>query len=52
VLADLAGDCEAVAETAALAARGSFWDLPADTGPRLDIDAVRHEQWEVRLFAS
>jgi urease accessory protein len=52
VLADLAGACEAVADAAAVAATGSFWDLPADTGPRLDIDAVRHEQWEVRLFAS
>ena len=52
VLADLAGVCEDVADAAAAAATGSFWDLPADTAPRLDIDAVRHEQWEVRLFAS
>lgn len=51
-LADLAGDCDTVAAAAVRAATGSFWDLPADTGPRLDIDAVRHEQWEVRLFAS
>ena len=52
VLADLADDCDAVAADAARAATNSFWDLPADTGPRLDIDAVRHEPREVRLFAS
>lgn len=56
VLADLGPECEAVAEHAVAraraAARADWDDLPAETGPRLDIDAVRHEQWEVRLFAS
>lgn len=51
-LAGMAGEVESVAGAAAAAAAGSPERLPAATAPRLDIDAVRHEQWEVRLFAS
>jgi urease accessory protein len=52
VLAGLAAACEDVARRAVEAASGPLADLPASSGPRLDIDAVRHEQWAVRLFAS
>lgn len=52
VLARLGAECESVAAAAVAAAAGPLEDLPACTGPRLDIDAVRHEQWDVRLFAS
>lgn len=58
VLAQLGDECEDVAARATAAAAlatsgpGDWDDLPAETGSRLDIDAVRHEQWEVRLFAS
>jgi urease accessory protein len=52
VLAGLAAECELVAGAAVAAASGPLEDLPAATGPRLDIDAVRHERWAVRLFAS
>lgn len=51
-LARLGAECEAVAATAVGAASGPLSDLPACSGPRLDIDAVRHEHWAVRLFAS
>jgi urease accessory protein len=50
VLAGLAGECDAVAERAAVcAARG---ELPAASAPLLDIGAEVHATWEVRLFAS
>lgn len=51
-LAALAGEVDAVAAAATAAAGGPYDDLPACTAPRLDIDAVRHVRWEVRLFAS
>lgn len=51
-VAALAGECEAVAERAASFADGPLEDLPAAGGPLLDITAIEHEQWEVRLFAS
>ncbi|MGQ0847264.1 MAG: urease accessory protein UreF [Sporichthyaceae bacterium] len=52
VVAALASDCEGVARTAAAFAHVPFADLPAAGGPLLDITAIEHEQWEVRLFAS
>ncbi|MGQ0467751.1 MAG: urease accessory protein UreF [Sporichthyaceae bacterium] len=51
-VAALADECEAVAAAAAGYADGPFVDLPAAGGPLLDITAIEHEQWEVRLFAS
>jgi urease accessory protein len=51
VVASLGTDCEVVAEQAALAS-DDWTNLPAATGPLLDVAAIRHEGWEVRLFAS
>jgi urease accessory protein len=52
VVAGLGSDCEAVAASAAARADGPWSDLPAATGPLSDVAAIRHEHWEVRLFAS
>ncbi|HEY3605150.1 MAG TPA: urease accessory UreF family protein [Sporichthyaceae bacterium] len=52
VVARLGADCERVAAAAAEYARGCRADLPAATGPLIDIAAIRHEHWELRLFAS
>ncbi|HEX3611770.1 MAG TPA: urease accessory UreF family protein [Sporichthyaceae bacterium] len=51
VVSSLAGACE---DVAALAAEvpGDWTELPAAGGPLLDAAAIRHELWEVRLFAS
>ncbi|MEY2568288.1 MAG: urease accessory protein [Actinomycetota bacterium] len=50
LLADLAGEVDRVAAEATRAATAG--DLPALSGPLLDIGAELHATWEVRLFAS
>jgi urease accessory protein len=51
VVASLGPDCEVVAGLAA--AHPDDWaNLPAASGPMLDLAAIRHEHWEARLFAS
>jgi urease accessory protein len=52
VIASLGADCESVAAAAATAARGPWSELPAAGGSLSDVAAIRHEHWEVRLFAS
>jgi urease accessory protein len=50
LLADLAGEVDRVAAQATRSAVTG--DLPALSGPLLDIGAELHATWEVRLFAS
>jgi len=52
VIARLGEDCERVAAQAAACICEPWADLPAATGPLSDLAAIRHEHWEVRLFAS
>lgn len=52
VVARLSPDVAAVAGHGARHARSSPEELPALTGPLLDIAAECHRSWEVRLFAS
>ncbi|MFD5710576.1 urease accessory protein UreF [Streptomyces pharetrae] len=56
VLARLAGDCDAVAHSAAGAAERVAAEgvvvLPAASAPLLDITGEQHAAWSVRLFAS
>jgi urease accessory protein len=52
LLADLADDCDRVAQEAAGHAAAAPADLPAAGAPLLDISAEHHATWEVRLFAS
>jgi urease accessory protein len=47
LLADLAAECDAVADRAS-----TMEELPACSAPLLDIGAEVHASWEVRLFAS
>jgi urease accessory protein len=51
VVSSLARACEDVAALAA-DVPGDWTELPAAGGPLLDAAAIRHELWEVRLFAS
>jgi urease accessory protein len=51
VVASLGTECEDVAELAATEV-ADLTGLPAAGGPLLDLAAIRHEHWEVRLFAS
>jgi urease accessory protein len=51
-LAKLGPDIGAVAVAGARHAQSRPQDLPARTGPLLDIHAEHHATWEVRLFAS
>jgi urease accessory protein len=51
VVASLDEACQAVGEQAARLPE-DWSELPAATGPLLDLAAIRHEGWEVRLFAS
>ncbi len=50
--ARLADEAEAVAERAVAAASGPTEDLPALTSPLVEIAAVEHHGWPVRLFAT
>ena len=50
--AALAGEGEAVAAEAVIAAEGPIRDLPARSGPIVDIAADRHHLLDTRLFAS
>lgn len=50
--ASLAPDAESVAADAMVAAAGDLRDLPALSGPIVDIAAVEHAGWDLRLFAS
>jgi urease accessory protein len=50
--ARLAHDAEAVAQAATLATAGPLADLPARTGPLVEVAAVGHATWDVRLFAT
>ena len=50
--AEFAAEGEAVVEIAVLAAAGSIPDLPARTGPLVEIAAVDHAALPTRLFAS
>jgi len=52
VVARLATNIEALAEWAVAAAEGPLFDLPAGTGPLLDIAAVEHHGWNSRLFVT
>jgi urease accessory protein len=52
VLADLAGECGAVAREAAATAGKPPAELPSNSAPLADISAELHATWEVRLFAS
>ncbi|MEW2547366.1 urease accessory UreF family protein [Streptomyces sp. NPDC047002] len=52
VLARLAPELDALAETAVRAARDGPEALPAASGPLLDIGAEAHAAWPVRLFSS
>jgi urease accessory protein len=48
----LADEAGAVVDAALAAARGPLADLPARTGPVLDIAGAEHARWDVRLFAT
>lgn len=50
--AELAADGEAVVRLAVAAAAGPIGDLPARTGPVVEIAAIEHESLPTRLFAS
>ena len=52
LLAELAGDCDRIAEDAAARINDPVDALPAAGAPLLDIGAELHATWEVRLFAS
>ncbi len=52
LLAELAPECDRVADAAAAFADHDARDLPAHSSPLLDILAETHATWEVRLFAS
>jgi urease accessory protein len=52
LLAGLAPVIEALAQRAVAAASGPLIDLPAGTGPLLEIAAVEHRGWDSRLFAT
>jgi urease accessory protein len=52
LLARLASTLEALADTAVMAAVGPLAELPAGTGPLLEIAAVEHHGWDSRLFAT
>jgi urease accessory protein len=52
LLAELAGECDRIAEDAATRINDPVDALPAAGAPLLDIGAELHATWEVRLFAS
>jgi len=52
MLAELAGECDRIAEDAAARINDPVDALPAAGAPLLDIGAELHATWEVRLFAS
>ncbi|GID27136.1 urease accessory protein UreF [Paractinoplanes brasiliensis] len=52
LLARLAPECDRIAAGAAAHCDRPVDDLPAASGPLLDIGAELHATWEVRLFAS
>lgn len=50
--ARLAPEVDAVVDRAVAAALGPVEDLPAGTGPLIEIAAVEHHGWPVRMFAT
>jgi urease accessory protein len=52
MLASLADDIELLATDAVVRSRGPLDELPASSGPLVDVLADDHATWEVRLFAS
>jgi urease accessory protein len=52
LLAELAGECDRIADDAAARINDPVDSLPAAGAPLLDICAELHATWEVRLFAS
>jgi urease accessory protein len=52
LMARLAVPAEAALEEALAAAEGPLSDLPARTGLLVDIAAMEHREWDVRLFAT
>ncbi|MBI1843344.1 MAG: urease accessory protein UreF [Actinobacteria bacterium] len=52
LIATLATDAEEVAATAVEAGGGPLDELPCPAATLVEIESERHEQWEVRLFAS
>jgi urease accessory protein len=52
LLARLAPRIEALSATAVSSAAGPLAELPAGTGPLLEIAAVEHHGWDSRLFAT
>ncbi|MET0627534.1 MAG: urease accessory UreF family protein [Acidimicrobiia bacterium] len=52
VLAAVQADGEAVARRAVVAGRGALHDLPAGTGPVVEIAAVEHATWDMRMFTT
>jgi urease accessory protein len=52
LLAELAPEAEAVARRATVLAEGPLDDLPAGAGPLVEIAALDHEHWPIRMFAT
>lgn len=52
VVARLAREAEDVVAEAVVAADGPLSELPARTGPLVEIAAVAHRGWDVRMFAT
>jgi urease accessory protein len=52
LLAELAPEAEAVAGRATVAAEGPLDELPAGAGPLVEIAALDHEHWPIRMFAT
>ncbi len=50
--AGLAADGEAVVREALTYADAPLADLPARTGPAVEIAAMEHAQWDVRMFTT
>jgi urease accessory protein len=52
LLAQLSSEAEAVARSATVLAEGSLDELPAGAGPLVEIAALDHEHWPIRMFAT
>jgi len=52
LLAGLAPEAEEVARRATLLAGGPLDELPAGAGPLVEIAALDHEHWPIRMFAT
>jgi urease accessory protein len=52
LLAELVPVAEQVADRAIAAAEGPIEDLPAGAGPLVEIAALDHEHWPIRMFAT